>query len=267
MIETNYHTHTYLCKHAIGDVFDYIEQAIKLNYKALAITDHAPLIKSLTSILHSRRMSFAEYYQIYIPSLEEARKKYQGKIKVLTGLEVEAFKEMSSYYPLFLKDVDFLVLGQHYIEKEGTYKSVYATLTEDEIKIYGQMIVRALQSGYFKILAHPEIFSWNHLNWDQTCEEVSMMIIDAAIKNNVYLEVNANGIRNCYQTNNVFLTNNKENYFYPRYEFWELVSKTNAMVLVNDDAHAPKCLSDAYTKKAYDLALSLHLNIMNDKEL
>ena len=35
-IESNYHTHTFLCKHAIGDVEDYVKRAIQLGYHTIA---------------------------------------------------------------------------------------------------------------------------------------------------------------------------------------------------------------------------------------
>ena len=46
-IKANYHTHIFLCKHAIGDVEDYVKKAIGLQYHTIAITDHGPLPKFL----------------------------------------------------------------------------------------------------------------------------------------------------------------------------------------------------------------------------
>ncbi|MEI3505641.1 MAG: PHP domain-containing protein [Bacilli bacterium] len=50
-IESNYHTHTFLCKHAIGDVEDYVKRAIQLGYHTIAITDHGPFTKELQKSL------------------------------------------------------------------------------------------------------------------------------------------------------------------------------------------------------------------------
>ena len=35
MLKANYHTHTYLCGHAVGDVDDYVNEAIRLGFKEL----------------------------------------------------------------------------------------------------------------------------------------------------------------------------------------------------------------------------------------
>ena len=37
------HIHTKLCKHAEGDVFEYVEKAIAKGIKEIAFTDHIPL--------------------------------------------------------------------------------------------------------------------------------------------------------------------------------------------------------------------------------
>lgn len=47
-IKANYHTHIFLCKHAIGDVEDYVKKAIGLQYHTIAITDHGTSAKIFT---------------------------------------------------------------------------------------------------------------------------------------------------------------------------------------------------------------------------
>ena len=41
MLKANYHTHTYLCGHATGDVDDYVNEAIRLGFSELGMSDHA----------------------------------------------------------------------------------------------------------------------------------------------------------------------------------------------------------------------------------
>ena len=134
-IKANYHTHIFLCKHAIGDVEDYVKKAIGLQYHTIAITDHGPLPKFLQKKLNSRRMSIEQYKEIYLDSLARAKQLHKQEILVLSGLEIEYMDELHSQYPIFLSELDFLVLGQHYIKVNNEYKSIYSSLSEDEIKI------------------------------------------------------------------------------------------------------------------------------------
>ena len=167
---------------------------------------------------------------------------------------------------LFLSELDFLVLGQHYIKVNNEYKSIYSSLSEDEIKIYGDTVIEAMRSGYFKILAHPEIFAWNIKNWNQTCIEVSNKIIDAAISYNVILEINVNGVRNSFYQRKEFYQDDVINFPYPRREFWELVKTKNAKVMINDDAHAPNRMHDEYTEYIYEIATKMKLNLVDHIE-
>lgn len=252
-IKSNYHTHTFLCKHAIGDVDDYVKRAIHLGYETIAITDHGPFPKFLQKKLHSRRMSFEQYDEIYLDHLARAKKEHYKEITVLSGIEIEYMDELKPYYDRFKKDLDFLILGQHYIKLNNTYVSVFEQpLTKEEVEIYADTVVAGMNSGMFKILAHPEIFSWNIQNWDENCAAASKKIIDAAIVNHVVLEINVNGVRNAFYQRKEMITENGINFPYPRLEFWKMVEKTTALVMINDDAHAPNRICDEYTLMVYE---------------
>ncbi|HEY8395905.1 MAG TPA: PHP domain-containing protein, partial [Bacilli bacterium] len=61
MAKTNYHNHTYLCRHAKGMPLDYIKKAVELGYEEIGISDHGPLFG------HPHiRMSMDEFYDIYL---------------------------------------------------------------------------------------------------------------------------------------------------------------------------------------------------------
>ena len=38
----NYHTHTRWCRHATGEIEDYIREAVRKGLRAVAITEHVP---------------------------------------------------------------------------------------------------------------------------------------------------------------------------------------------------------------------------------
>ncbi|HQL41609.1 MAG TPA: PHP domain-containing protein, partial [Candidatus Omnitrophota bacterium] len=40
----DYHMHTFLCGHAIGEPQEYVEQALALGLQEIGFSDHAPLV-------------------------------------------------------------------------------------------------------------------------------------------------------------------------------------------------------------------------------
>lgn len=265
-MKTNYHTHTYLCKHAIGDVEDYVTRAIELQYSTIAITDHGPFSDQLAQMVHSRRMSLKEYYDIYLPNLQKVKQIYCKEIEVLSGIEIEYLPALSTLYPLFLHDLDLMILGQHYIvDDDGTYKSVYAHLTSRQIEIYANTIVEAIETKMFPILAHPEIYTWDRDTFDTDCFEAAEKIIDAAVKHNVILEINANGIRNAIYFKKVLEGGN--DFPYPRRAFWQMAKAKGAKIIINDDAHAPNRMYDEYTKLAYQFAAEERIDLLEKVDL
>lgn len=264
-IKTNYHTHTYLCKHAEGKPIDYVRYAKKLGYLAIGITDHGPLIDEILTHFTSRRMSYQEYYDFYLPEIQEAKK--EEGIKVYSGLEIEYFKSMENNYKEFLSKLDYLVLGQHYYYFKDHYHNMYDEASVGSINAYKTAVIDGIKSGYFKIVAHPDIYCIKYGVWDDECKKVAQDIIQAAIDNNCLLELNANGIRNSKRKNMYYYTSEGHiSYGYPKYEFWQLVSEMKAKVVINDDAHYFKYLHDDATKEVYKLAEELNLNVTNQIE-
>lgn len=263
-MRSNYHTHTYLCRHAEGRPIDYVKIASKLGYHTIGITDHGPLIPSIKDQIISRRMSFEEYHNLYLPQLEEAKKKYPNII-VFKGLELEYFEEMKEYYPKFLEQLDYLVLGQHFIHHQNKILSIYSNeIDAAAIESYKNDVIKAIETGYFKILAHPDLYCWTYNKWDENSKSVAKAIITAAIKHDVYLEINANGIRNCNRKEHKYLLNsNHVSYSYPKYEFWKLAKEMNAKIIIDDDAHFFKHMNDEATKEAIKLAEELEIKIID----
>ena len=269
-IQTNYHTHTYLCKHATGTIEDYVKRAIELGYTDIGISDHCPFTEELEKLIYSKRMNMDDFRNIYLPELEEVKNKYKGIINVHRAVEVEYFDEFKELYKELDELLDYMILGQHYFKYEGKYLSIYSQLSLDMLEVYADTVVEALNTGYFKIFAHPDIFSWGYPFWDDECINVTKKIIDAAVKNNVILEINANGIRNCEKSHRYITipSNDRKkkdihNWAYPNMEFFKLCKDSNVLLMVNDDAHDPLHILDEDTLKAYELAEKLGLNLVN----
>jgi len=77
------HIHTKLCKHAEGEVFEYVEKALILGIKEIAFTDHIPLPDNF-DLAH--RMQFSEI-DTYTRWVRRAKEKYpEIKIRDMNDL-------------------------------------------------------------------------------------------------------------------------------------------------------------------------------------
>ena len=260
-ITTNYHTHNELCQHATGTIEEYTLRAIELGYKEIGMSDHMPIIDELKSQIISRRMDFDAYYNKYLPQLKEVVDKYSDKIKIYRGLEVEYFEEMLDYIDEYYNELDYLILGQHYIKYQGNYYSIYSSLTIEMINVYKDTVIAAMKTNKFTILAHPDVFLWSQRQWTEEHEKISREIIEAAIKYDVYLEINSNGIRNA-KLKNKYTTYQDENitridYSYPNKQFFKIAKELNAKIILNEDVHKVEYLSDEATYETLELAKSL----------
>lgn len=251
-MKNNYHTHMYLCRHASGTIEDYVKEAIRLGFHSLGMSDHAPW-KEL--IDRSVRMHMKDY-PVYLRDLEEAIKKYSNQIKIYKGLEIEYFKNKNSHYENLLKDLDYLTLGQHYIEMNGKLISVYRIYSVEELTVYKDTLIEAMKTGYFKFLSHPDLFLFSRKELNEEILSLAEEIIVAAKEHDIPLEINANGIRK-----GRIDVNGEILYRYPRKEFWQLVKKHNAKTIISSDAHQPELLYDEAIEKAYEFSSVLNLTV------
>lgn len=274
MIKNNYHTHLCYCNHAVGHAEDYIEEALKHGFKELGITDHAPVLEcSMTSIEYQKNwcekpMKLDTMYQYYLPELAQAKEKYQGKIRILSGFETEYLKSNLFFIRMLRSKVDYLNLGVHFFDYHGQVLNSYSDVNPVTIEGYVNTCIEGMKTGLFNTLVHPDLFmfayqdSFGNRVFDERCEWASRKIIEAAIACDVYLEVNANGLKN-----SILFSDGKE-WLYPYRRFWEIVTEyPSAKILIGADAHDPTHLAGESIKKVCQFAEELGLNTSSYMEL
>lgn len=251
----NYHMHTYLCNHAEGKPIDYVKEALKHNYLEVGMSDHLPM----PEFVGSTRMRVDEF-SLYLEMLNEAEI-YANKhnIKFFKGGEIE-YLSNNPIYERYLKDLDYLILGQHYIVKENNYKSVYKLDDLEDIIIYRNTLIEALQTGYFNLLCHPDLCFYNIKNPTKEMYEALRPVVIKAKELNIPIEFNANGIR---KAKNKFDSLDEKDYLYPRMEFFKIVKEENAQVHVSSDAHYLIDLHDYAIEKSYKLINQLGLEVVD----
>lgn len=246
MLKTNYHTHNELCEHAFGTVMDYASEAYRLGFDIIGMSDHAPFRGNG----YGFRMGF-ESLNDYIEQVNEAKKKYAGKMDVKLGLEIEYLPDKLGYYEeLYNKfGLEYLILGQHFFMSQNNGIDYVYDLCDTKSYIdYANSIKEALKTGYFSFVAHPDLIFVHDFPWDDNCTKACDIIIDSALKYNIPLELNANGVRK-----GISDFYDEKRYPYPHIRLFEMISKSKIPVMVNSDCHQLKELDDEAMKKAHSL--------------
>lgn len=272
-MKANYHTHTKLCGHAIGMSEDYIKEAIKNNFETIGISDHGPIPRDFMSTLDYKnnylehQMDIKTFNETYLPDIESAIKKYGKSIKIMKGIEIEYLTGHDDYYRNLLSKLDYMSLGVHFFETPNGIYNTYDLMDKNTIYYYGEQVVKALETGLFKILNHPDLYMMtyrtdeNNQEFDGHCEQVAKRIIEAAIKNNVILEINGGGPRR-----DKIRVGSSLQYVYPREEFWRVVeSYKDAKVIIGIDSHNPKEYYDNVIKEVEIFAKRFKFEVLNDK--
>jgi len=252
---TNYHTHHNRCHHAGGTVEDYVKEAIRHNYLEIGISCHVPY-KNFPEA-GNLRMSYGEL-ESYFQDIEDAQKKYP-EISILKSLECEYASKVHDYLEQLKQRTDYLILGQHFIEKEGRFMDSYSFSKPEQLEVYAENIERAIKTNLYKILAHPDLFMIHYPVWDEMCIEITHRIAKVVNENDVFLEFNANGLRYDLKTYEF-----EKRYPYPVIEFWRIIRDyyPEIKVLVNSDCHDPSSLNDDAMEKAREMARDLNLNVL-----
>lgn len=92
----NYHTHTRWCRHATGEIEDYIQEAVRKGLRAVAITEHVPHSQNFDP----RRMQWEEF-PAYNAELDRLIEQISGSDPCHQGIRVRVL----SLRPGKLQDV------------------------------------------------------------------------------------------------------------------------------------------------------------------
>jgi histidinol-phosphatase (PHP family) len=254
MQKFNYHTHTMRCGHAGGDDEQYVKAAIAAKYEVLGFSDHAPF----PGVIHPGDRMRMDELNGYIASITALKEKYNGIIEIKLGLEFEYFPEMEYYYQHLKTICDYLIVGQHNRILDAMEYNYWCD--DEDVQHYASQIVAAVEHGFASIIAHPDYFMLGRRSWSPACEQAARRICDVAIRHNVPLELNTNGMRYGKQ-----LYDEGKFFPYPFRPFWEIIAATQAPVIFGVDAHKPMTLMESEKfAKCLDELEGLTFNFQTD---
>ncbi len=252
----NYHTHTFRCNHAEGDVSDYARSAVRKGLKVLGITDHTALPDNRWLFM---RMAISAL-PTYVRAIEEAQSKY-AELRILKGMECEWAPEYDSFFREVLLGeygFDYLILGCHFFPYQGGWIGSHGDIVDSKrLVAYTNFLIESMETGLFSFVAHPDLFGLCYLEWDANTKAASEDILSAAAELKIPLEINGYGLMQ-----KQVKTKTGKRTAYPWLPFWELAKDFDVKVIVNSDAHDPDSV-DLGLREGQEMVERLGLTLAN----
>ncbi|MGI6496653.1 MAG: histidinol-phosphatase [Kiritimatiellia bacterium] len=237
-----FHSHTFRCGHAEGTVDDLCRAALDAAIPVLGVSDHAPFPDNR---FRDSRMDFSEI-EDYCRDVRAAQGAYAGRLRVLLGFEVDYFPSIG---PAFYEDLffgrlraDYLLAAVHFLEGASRDLALWGKGIDfgpDQVRPYIDAQVKALETGLFSCLAHPDMFASRCPASSPAIEAVVRPLFAAAAALGVPVELNAYGLRKPP----LALPDGSTRPLYPWRPFWDLAATIPGLrVLAGPDAHRPQDL-------------------------
>lgn len=230
----NFHTHTRRCGHAIGDDEHYIKAALMAGMSELGFSEHVgyPCVDK-----PGERMLYADT-QDYLDSISALKKKYQNKLNIYIGFEIEYYEDQLEFLKKLRQSCDYMIVGQHCRNVMG---DGYDECCDDEgVLMYAKQLCDCMHSGLVSLVAHPDYFMLGRRNFSSACVKAAHEICACAVECNIPLEINLNGLRYgklMYEPNDA--------YAYPYRAFWEIAAAYPIQCIYGYDAHQPTTLCES----------------------
>lgn len=232
----DYHVHTFLCKHAEGQVYEYVESAIKKGVEQIGFAEHIP-IRGLHD--PDGRMRIDEF-ELYLKFIKEAQKKYK-EIKILLGIEADYMPVHMSFIEDFLNQYtfDFIIGSVHFIDEwdftNPLYQKHYENYDIDHTyRQYYKLVREAAGTGLYDIIGHfdiPKKFGYRAtVDLSRDINETLKIIKD----NDLVLDVNTSGLRKPVKE------------IHPSEKILQQALEYNIPVILGSDAHQPSHVAYAF---------------------
>lgn len=232
----DYHIHTFLCKHAEGEVCEYVDSARARQLSEICFADHAPA-PSGYDLKHRMEIDQFQVYTQLISKLSEGSFGHDNnEPTVLFGIEADYYEGCKEFLNKWLVGQNFdLVIGSiHYIrdwgfdnpEQRSVWDSVDVTNTWRE---YFELVGRLADTRFFDVMAHldlPKKFGYRPN--DRDLKEMAQPALDRIAESNMGIEINTSGLRKPVKE------------IYPSPMLLELARERGIPICFGSDAHAPQ---------------------------
>jgi len=240
---SDYHMHTPLCGHAIGQPSEYAQHAIKVGLEEIGFSDHAPFVHMVDPRVTMGMQQLPEYYQM----IEDVRNKYANELRIRIGIEADFIPGYEEKTKAILDDYpyDYVIGSVHFIKDWGfddpSQREKWDQTDVNQVyRDYYVLLRESALSGMFDIMGHVDLVKkfGNCATEDMVREvqETAQVFKEAGVA----IEINTSGLRK------------KIGEMYPAQKCLQIYADAGVPLTFGSDAHDPLDVG-----KDFDKAINL----------
>ncbi len=226
----DYHMHTPLCRHAVGEPTEYAARARALGLEEIGFSDHSPMRRDDFDDWRMRLDQLADY----VERVERARREHPG-LRIRLALEVDYLpggedwiRDLAARHPW-----DYLIGSVHYLDHGWDIdnpKKLDQWRARDAGEVwsaYCERLAQAAASGLFDILGHADLAKKFAIYPERDPAPLFEPVWAAARRRGVAIELNTAGLRkDCRE-------------IYPAPALLSAARAAGVPITFGSDAHAP----------------------------
>ncbi|MFT8949620.1 MAG: histidinol-phosphatase HisJ [Liquorilactobacillus hordei] len=263
------HNHTEFCSHGSGeDIELYIQKAIAAGFKTYSITEHFPLPQAFyENVVGSAHSIYTAAMRInelpkYFTKMQNIKLKYQDKIKILIGFEIDYISEFREWTQKqlikYADQIDDAILSVHFLPTKAGLSAVDDSLIDFKngvlaeyktpVNVAQAYLVTVLEAVLWDAQYKPKRyghimlyrkwrneFSCNTIWEDEAVQNKLRSILDVIADKNEFLDCNFSGLFRSTQTETS-----------PNYNWIEEAQKRKIPLVYGADAHKVASVSAGF---------------------
>jgi len=229
-LPADYHMHTPLCRHAVGEPTAYAARAVALGLSEIGFSDHAPMPHD---DFDDWRMA-GQQLSDYVAGVRQAQQAFP-RLCIKLGLEIDFLPGQEGW----ARDLaarhrwDYLIGSVHYVSDSWALDDPrrlsewHARDPWEVWSAYFARLTQAAESGLFDIIGHADLCKKFSIYPKQDCTPLFRRFLSAARQQDLAIELNTAGLRKDCQE------------IYPSAPFLRLAAEAGVPITFGSDAHAP----------------------------
>jgi len=229
-LPADYHMHTPLCRHAVGEPEEYARRAVELGLTEIGFSDHSPMLQD---DFDNWRMNLSQLDE-YVKKVRRAQKLFP-RLTIRLALEVDYLpghedwiRQLAARHPW-----DYFIGSVHYVSDswaidDPSKLSEWKHRDSREVwSIYFERLAMAADSQLFEIIGHADLPKKFGHQAPADAASLYGPFLDAVKRSGTAIELNTAGLRkDCKE-------------IYPSRDILQLAFQKGVPITFGSDAHAP----------------------------